>query len=237
MSIRGGISLIVRALYPTIMGFGSRLKNSFVTGLVVITPLVVTVYVIDFMRRIAVGFVNPFIRDYGLARYTANIELLAQIIALASVFFVIVVLGYTARWSITQRAIWQISRAVTFIPLVGTLYNSVTQVSNAIVDRSTKYDRAVLVEYPRTGMYMIGLVTGESDPVVETVTGSKTYAVYVPNAPNPVSGRLLLLPEEQIHEVDMSVGQGLRTVITTGMGGSREDLSPIDAPVPLSQQS
>lgn len=204
------------------MSVGSQIKSSFVAGLLLITPLVVTLYVLDFLTRILLSSVTGIVRQTRLAQYTADIELLAQVITLCSVLVLIVLLGYVAKWSATRNVLGRFGRTVTLLPLVGTIYASVRQVSNALVDRSSRYDRAVLLEYPRDGMYMIGLVTGEVDPTVEDVAGESAYYVFIPNSPNPTAGRLLLVPDERIHEVDMSVGQGIRTIVTTGMGKTTE---------------
>jgi len=107
---------------------------------------------------------------------------------------------------------------VNVIPLVSTIYSSVRQVADALVERRTAYDSVVLVEYPREGVFSIGLVTGESPTPVADFAGQDVYNVFLPNSPNPTGGRLVLLPEDQVHEIDMSVRRGMRLVVTTGMG-------------------
>lgn len=199
-------------------------KRSFVTGLLLLAPLAVTVYVLTLLAGWAVGLVDPVVEGTRLASYTADNVLAAQIVAVAVVLGVVTALGGVAQWSVGGRVFGSVGRVVNFIPLVGTIYSSVRQVAGALVDAETRYDRVVLVEYPREGIYCIGLVTANAPPDAETVAGEPAVTVYLPNSPNPTGGRLLLVPTSEVHEVDMTVRRGLRLLVTTGMGS--EDGSP-----------
>jgi len=85
------------------------------------------------------------------------------------------------------------------------------------------------VEYSREGLYSIGLVTGESPAAVEAVTDRATYNVFLPNSPNPTGGRLVPVPEDRVHEIDLSVRRGMRILVTTGMGDGEPSALPDDA--------
>lgn len=200
------------------MTLASRLKNSFVAGLLLVAPLVVTALVGRVLVGWTLGIVNPIVQATGLAAYVANDVLLAQILAVALVLVTITVLGFLAQWTVGQRVFGGVGRIVNFIPLVNTVYSSVRQVASSLVDRDSRYESVVLVEYPREGVYSIGLVTAESPKAVETVAGEEAYNVFLPNSPNPTGGRLLVVPADQIHEIEMSVQEGMRQIVTTGMG-------------------
>jgi uncharacterized membrane protein len=135
---------------------------------------------------------------------------------------VVTLLGAAAQWSVGRRLFGSVGRVVNFIPLVDTVYGSVRQVATALVERENRYDTVVLVEYPREGVFSLGLVTGESPDAVETVAGGPAYNVFLPNSPNPTGGRLLVVPEGQVHEIDMSARRGLHMLVTTGMGAEEE---------------
>ena len=195
-------------------------KRSLVTGLLLLAPLAVTVYVLRLLAGWVVGLVDPVVEGTRLASYTDNNVLAAQVVAVVAVLVAVTLLGWLAQRSAGQRVFGSVDRAVNFIPLVDTIYSSVRQVASALVDAETRYDRVVLVEYPREGIYCVGLVTANAPPDVETVAGEQAVTVYLPNSPNPTGGRLLLVPASEVHEVDMSVRRGLRLLVTTGMGSA-----------------
>jgi uncharacterized membrane protein len=200
------------------MRLTAGLKSSFVSGMLLIAPMVLTLYVLNVLVNWSFQFVNPVVQGTRLTRYTGNVEVVAQLLAVVLIVGSITLLGYVAKRSVGRHVFGNIGRVVNVIPLVSTIYSSVRQVADALVERRTAYDSVVLVEYPREGVYSIGLVTGESPTPVADFAGQDVYNVFLPNSPNPTGGRLVLLPEDQVHEIDMSVRRGMRLVVTTGMG-------------------
>ncbi|WP_254529186.1 DUF502 domain-containing protein [Natrinema gelatinilyticum] len=204
------------------MKLTAAIKKSFVAGLILVAPLAVTLYVLRFLVNWLLQFVTPVVRTARLAQYTGNVEIVAEFLAVVLILTAIVILGFFTRLSVGRQLFGNIGRLINVVPLVSTIYSSVRQVADSLVERKTGYESVVLVEYPREGVYMIGLVTGESPAPVENVAGQDVYNVFLPNSPNPTAGRLVLLPEDQVHEVDMSVRRGMRLVVTTGMGDEPE---------------
>jgi uncharacterized membrane protein len=201
------------------MKLTNTLKSSFVAGVILITPLAVTLYVLYVVVNWSLQFVNPVVQSTRLTQYTANIEVVAQLVAVLSILAGISLLGYLAQKSLGKQLFGSVGRVVNLVPLVSVIYGSVRQVANSLVERRTDYEGVVLVEYPREGIYSIGLVTGESPDTVEHYAEEEVYNVFLPNSPNPTAGRLVLLPETEVHELDMSVRQGMRLIVTTGMNG------------------
>jgi uncharacterized membrane protein len=208
------------------MTLSSRIKSSFVAGLILVAPLAVTLYVLRFLVNWSLQFVTPIVRAAGLAQYTRNVEVVAQLLAVVLIVATVVALGFLAQQSVGRHLFGNVGRLINVVPLVSTIYGSVRQVADSLVERKTGYESVVLVEYPREGVYMIGLVTGESPRAVEEVAGQDVYNVFLPNSPNPTAGRLVLLPEDQVHETDLSVRRGMRLIVTTGMGDDRESVPP-----------
>lgn len=208
----------------------SRLKESFVAGLILVAPLAVTLYVLRVLVSWSLQFINPVVAELGLIETTANIELAAQALAVLLIFAVITVLGLLAQWSVGKHLFGNLGRTINVIPLVSTIYGSVRQVATSLVESGSQFQRAVLVEYPREGVYSIGLVTGEGRASIDEVAGERAYSVFLPNSPNPTAGRLVMVPESQIHETDMSVREGMRMVVTTGIGSEEESLDAYDEP-------
>jgi len=210
------------------MGPISRLKESFVAGLILVAPLAVTLYILRILVSWSLQFINPVVAELGLIETTANVELAAQVLAVVLIFGVISALGLLAQWSVGKHLFGNLGRTVNVVPLVSTIYGSVRQVATSLVESGSQFERTVLVEYPREGVYSIGLVTGEGRAGIDEVAGERAYPVFLPNSPNPTAGRLVMVPESQIHETDMSVREGMRMVVTTGIGGDDEKLDTYD---------
>jgi uncharacterized membrane protein len=198
------------------MSLSGTLKRSFVGGLVLIAPLVITLYVLRLLVNWSLQFINPVVSGTRLTNYTANDQLLAQLLAVVLILGSITVLGWMAQRRWGQQLFGGFGRAIYFVPLISTIYTSIRQVADSLSKRDSQYDRVVLVEYPREGIYAIGLVTGEATGLGETE--EPLYHVFLPNSPNPTGGRLAMVPESQLQETDLSVRGGIRRVITTGIG-------------------
>lgn len=212
------------------MALTDSLRQSFVAGLILLAPLVVTAYVLRVLAVWSLTFVNPLVRETRLAQYTANIELVAQAVAVVVILAAVTALGFGARWSVGRRLFGRVGRVVNIVPLVNVIYAGVRQVATALVERETAYERTVLVEYPREDNYAIGFVTGESPSAVQAVTGEPAFNVFLPNSPNPTGGRLVVLPASQVHEIDLSVRRALRLVVTTGIGNDEPAALPAGQP-------
>lgn len=205
------------------MGLRGKLRYSFITGLVLVLPLVITVYILYVLSGFALQVLDPIVEGTDLESYTANVGIAARVVAAAFLVLLITLLGALAQRESGQRLFGEIGRSVSLIPVVRTIYSTVRQISTSVTGVETSYDTLVLVEFPRKGVYSIGLVTGESPEAVEEVARANVYNVFLPSSPNPAGGRLVLVPEEQLHEVDLSVRQGLGLLMTTGARPNQAD--------------
>jgi len=210
------------------MGARSYLKDGFVAGLILIAPLVVTLYVVTLLVGWSSQFLDPVVAELQLIGYTGDVEVLAKVLAALLIVAGITALGLVAEWSVGRHLFGNVGRTVYFVPLVSTIYGSVRQVASALVERESRFERVVLVEYPREGLYSIGLVTGDGTASVDDVTGERSYPVFLPNSPNPTAGRLVMVPQSQIHDTEMSVREGMRMIVTTGIGTEDESLEAYD---------
>lgn len=209
------------------MGLVTRFKSDFLTGLLLLAPLAVTLFVLHFAFTRLFAFLRPVVDATRLAEYTANIELVALLITAVVMVGFIVGIGALADRSIGRRLFGGFDRLVGFIPLVNVIYTGVRQVGRALAEREHRYESVVLVEFPRTGMYSIGFVTGDAPPAAMVPGNEKVYNVFVPNSPNPTGGRLVLVPESQVYPTELQVGQGIRLVVTTGITSERAELEDL----------
>lgn len=203
------------------------LRNSFLAGLVLVAPLFITIVALQFVFGWLTGFVDPLVQASGLLELTGNNELVAQVLALGILVGAIVFVGFITQWSLGERVFGGVDRAINFIPLVRVIYTSVRQVSDSLMSQQSRFESVVLVEYPREGLYTLGFVTNDSPQPVQTETGP-AYNVYFPNSPNPTNGLLVMVPEEEITEIDMSPRRGIRLLVTTGMAETTDDLDALE---------
>jgi uncharacterized membrane protein len=201
------------------MSLATRLRSSFVTGLLLVTPLAVTVFVLDFVFDNLTTVLDPIVGATRLTNFTGNVEFLAQVLAAVILAVGLTALGYLVSYELGQRLFGGFERGVRLVPLVRTIYFGVRQVSESLTRQTEGFDRVVVVEYPREGLFSIGFVTNEGPAEVETATDSDDlYTVFVPHSPNPTAGALVMADPEDVYEVDMSVRRGIRLVVTTGLG-------------------
>ncbi|QPV63610.1 DUF502 domain-containing protein [Halosimplex litoreum] len=210
------------------MPLTSRLKESFVAGLILVAPLAVTLYILRILVSFSLQFIDPLVAELGLIETAANVELAAQILAVVLIVAVVTALGLLAQWSIGRHLFGNLGRTINIVPLVSTIYGGVRQVATSLVDTGSQFERTVLVEYPRDDVYSIGFVTGEGTASFDEATGDRAHSVFLPNSPNPTAGRLVMVPESEIHETDMSVREGMRMIVTTGIGGEAEGVDAYD---------
>lgn len=206
------------------MGLSDTLKKSLIAGIALVAPLVVTLVAIRLIFSWLRGILNPIIQGTGLATLTGNIEIAAEIGALCILLLGITVLGYLAQRSGGARLFDLLDRLIGIIPMVSVVYSSVRQVSDALVKRESRYESVVLLEYPRDGLYVLGFVTSESPEAVTDALGREAFNVYIPNSPNPTQGRFMLVPTDEVIELDMSVSRSIRLLVTTGIAENQEEL-------------
>jgi uncharacterized membrane protein len=209
------------------MSLATRLRNSFITGLFLVAPLAVTLFVLQFAFEWVATTIRPVVRQVQpfLATtldYSGDLVLVSQVLSALLIAIAITFAGYLASKSLGQRLFGGFERGIRLIPLVRTIYFGVRQVSESLTESTESYDRVVLVEYPRERHWMLGFVTSESPRSVSRTTDEDLLTVFIPHSPNPTVGKLMMVPEDELWELDMSVRRGFRIIVTTGL--SAEDM-------------
>jgi uncharacterized membrane protein len=203
------------------MRIKTTLKSNFVAGLILVAPLVVTLFVLRTITGWISGTLTPVITGTRLETFTANNVFLAQVLLLVVLVAAIVAVGSLAQRSVGRRFFGKTGRVVDFLPVFRTIYGTVRGMATSVSSRGSDFESVVYVEYPTKGVYRLGLVTGESPGDLESVAGEPAYNVFFPGSPNPTQGALNLIPESELHESDMSVRAAIRFLMTTGMDGKK----------------
>lgn len=197
-----------------------NLKKNFFTGIMILLPAIVTVWIVEFLvvrlNRIvlepAVKHLPSYIGADFLLEGTIKIAILGLII------FIIAFIGFGTRVLFLSKFFSYWERKFYQIPMVGKIYSSTKDMSQAFLGQSKGiFTRVVLVEFPHPGTYAIGFVTSESHEEIQDRTMAKIINVFLPTTPNPTSGFLLLIPEERLLNLDMSIDEGLKLVVSGGI--------------------
>jgi len=189
-----------------------RLRGDLLTGIVVLAPLVVTLYIFVQLFLKVDRLLGRFIRPLPGGKEVPGLGFLAVVVLL-------VLVGMLARSVVGRTAIRAGEKLLTRIPLVNRVYLAVRQISQALLSgRRVPFRQVVLVEFPRKGVYCLGLVTSEAWEGIEVAGGKEDLlAVFLPTTPNPTSGFLLFVPAEEVIPLEIKVEDALKMVISGGM--------------------
>ncbi|MGC9363594.1 MAG: DUF502 domain-containing protein [Fidelibacterota bacterium] len=182
----------------------TSVRNKLVAGILALIPVVFTY----FFLKAFIGFfdrmINPLLEPY----LGFHIPGLGLIVSLVAIYF----LGVFITNILGRSLLAFVEKWLNYIPLVRTVYQTSKQIASAFSMTQTGFERVVFVEYPRSGAWTIGFVTGQS----RGKDGTIFVHLYLTTTPNPTSGWALFVPEEDVVPSEMTVEQGLKAVISGG---------------------
>ncbi|MCB1119739.1 MAG: DUF502 domain-containing protein [Chlamydiia bacterium] len=205
------------------------MKKSFVTGLIILLPLaltlVVVVFVLNLLTKPFVGVVQGVMNHYGILTtgfWIFSAEqiqfVVSQILILVAMTGVTVLLGFIARWVLFNWLLKVWDFVMHRIPLVRSIYKTSQDVIHTIFISDTKsFKQVALVPFPQENTYSIGLVTSETVGHFFPNIGEDMMAVFVPTTPNPTSGYLVLYPKKDVKLLSMPVEEAFKYVISCGV--------------------
>ncbi|MFC5301464.1 DUF502 domain-containing protein [Azospira restricta] len=191
------------------------MRRYFVTGLLIWVPLAITAWVLSLI----VGTMDQSLRLLPAAFHPKN-ALGVDLPGVGAVLtlLIIFVTGVLAANFIGQHLVVWWERLLARIPVVNSIYKSVKQVSDTLFSPSgNAFRQALLVQYPREGAWTIAFLTGQPGGDVANHLTGDYVSVYVPTTPNPTSGFFLMLPKQDVVELDMSVDEALKYIISMGV--------------------
>lgn len=218
---------------PDQQPLGSRLqedlKNDLIAGLLVVIPLATTIWLATTVSRFVLAFLTSIPKQFNPFN-TLN-PLLQELINLSLGLLVpllgILLIGLMAR-NIVGRWLLEFGEGTLLrIPLAGSVYKTLKQLLETFLrDNSTRFRRVVLVEYPREGLFAIGFVTGVPGASIQSDFQETMLSVFIPTAPNPTTGWYAVVPERSVRDIELSVEDAFRTIISAGI------VSPEDREAP-----
>ena len=193
-----------------------RIRNYFITGLVVASPIGITIYIgwwfIDFVDR----NIKPLIPQ----AYNPETYLPFPIpgLGLVGVVLFLIILGALTANLFGRALIRFGERIVDRMPVIRSVYGTLKQIFETVVASDSKsFSDVVLVEYPRKGLWAIAFVSGENKSEIQKKIEDEVVNIFLPTTPNPTSGFLLFVPKKDLIYLDMTPDQGAKYVISAGL--------------------
>lgn len=207
------------------------LKNDLIAGLLVVIPLATTIWLATTVSRFVLAFLtsipkqfNPFITLNPLLQDLINLALGLTVPLLGILLIGLMARNIVGRW-LLEFGEGTLSR----IPLAGSVYKTLKQLLETFLrDNSKRFRRVVLVEYPREGLFSVGFVTGVVGPSLQAELEEPLLSVFIPTAPNPTTGWYALVPESSVRDLNLSVEDAFRTIISAGIVNPDEREAPVN---------
>jgi uncharacterized membrane protein len=197
--------------------FFVALRNAFFTGLFLLAPLGVTILVLNFLLDNIGAPASKVFFAWLTTRLPDAANYLVSLISMLIVMALITVLGFASRYLFGRWLFVHAEGLILRVPGISLVYRGTKQIVDTF--RSQKkavFQKVVLVEFPRPGAYAIGFLTSSAAGEVRARLGEGMVNVFVPTTPNPTSGFLVICPARDVIELEMSVGDGMKMIISGG---------------------
>ncbi|MCQ9208320.1 MAG: DUF502 domain-containing protein [Omnitrophica bacterium] len=196
----------------------NRIKNNFLTGLVVILPVLLTIAIFAFLaKKVNENILNPMIKMVGLDFYNSYWVYLAKSASFVIVVSLVVLVGLATRLLLLRKFFGFWERLLSRMPMIGKIYITIKEISQAFLGQGKHvFEKVVLVEYPRKGIYSLGFLTTKGCKEIQEKTEIDIVYVFLPTAPNPTNGFFLIIPMREIIPLEMSVADGFKLVVSGG---------------------
>ncbi len=191
-------------------------RNAFISGVFLLAPLIVTVWAFGKIVDIIGGTFWPIYQQY-LPQTLQKLPFVWDLIATIVVLLLVTAFGFLSNYVFGKFFFSIAERAILRIPGVGSVYQSIKQIVATFGSQNRNvFSKVVMIEFPRKGVWAVGFLTNKSHSEAHSLIGPEVWTVFVPTTPNPTSGFLLLIPKQDIIELEMSVGDGMKMIISGG---------------------
>jgi uncharacterized membrane protein len=187
-----------------------KIRNYFITGIFVLIPMGITLYltlfIISISSKILPREINP---NYYLPYNIPGLEIIISII-------LITFIGWLSLSFLGKRFLEIFNNILKKIPILRTIYSAISQMTETFTQKNSDSKSVVLVEYPRKGSWAVGFATKDNKGEISNKTKKKLVNVFVPTTPNPTSGFLLMFPKDEVIYLDMSFEDASKFIVSAG---------------------
>ncbi|MFV0244651.1 MAG: DUF502 domain-containing protein [Qingshengfaniella sp.] len=203
---------------PRKSGLWGGLRASFLTGIVVIAPIGLTVYLLWTVIGWIDAFVLPLVPQIWRPEHYIGINLRGVGVIFFLIFTILV--GWIAKGLIGRSMIRWAERLVYRMPVVRSIYTGLKQIAETVfAQQDANFEKACLIEYPRKGVWAVGFISTRAKGEISHTLGdgAPMLSIFVPTTPNPTSGFLLFAPATEVIELKMSIEDAAKLVISAGL--------------------
>jgi uncharacterized membrane protein len=211
------------ALEPTSSHLGARLRGYFLTGLIIVGPVAITVYVVWWFINLIDGWVKPLIPQAYLPEN--YLPFTVPGVGLIFGIFALMVIGALTANLFGRTIVSYGEMMLDRMPVVRGVYKLLKQIFTTVFSKAgTSFKRVGLIEFPRRGLYAIVFISSEPPAEVKEKVGNdeELMTVFLPNAPNPTTGFVLFMPKKDVTLLDMAVEDGAKLVVSAGLVAPRQ---------------
>ena len=188
----------------------AKLRNYFITGIVVLVPIGITLYLTKFFISISSKLIPSNINPNNYLPYSIpGLEIFL------SVIFITIIGGLSLSF-IGKKVLQFVNDLFKRIPILRTIYSAIGQMTETFAPKRKNKKSVVLIEYPRKGSWAVGFVTKENKGEISQKTNRNLVNVFVPTTPNPTSGFLLMFPKDEVIYLDMSFEEASKFIVSAG---------------------
>ncbi len=205
------------------------MKKYFITGLVILLPLAVTiaivVFIVNFLTKPFIGIVSGFLRDFNIINkgflFLSPDQVVlygSKLLILICLFVFTLFLGMIARWFFFKALLTVSDKILHRIPLINKVYKTTQEIIKTIfVTDKSSFKQVVMVPFPMGGSYVMGLIARESPQTCSDKATAELFSVLVPTTPNPTTGFLLMYKKEDIIFLDLKPEQAIKYIVSCGV--------------------
>ncbi len=205
------------------------MKKYFITGLVILLPLVITIVVVVFIIKL---LTNPFMgvissilshfhiieQGFLFLKPEQLIRLTSQLLILALLFLITVGLGIITRWFFINSLMSLGDKILHRIPVINTVYKTTQDIIKTLfVSDKSSFKQVVMVPFPKEGIYTMGLIARDAPKVCSEKANAHLVSVLIPTTPNPTTGFLLMYPKEELIYVDIKPEEAIKYIVSCGV--------------------
>ena len=211
-----------------------RMRKHLITGLIILLPLALTIFIISFVVNFLtnpfMGIVSHFLAKTELANRgflflspEQTIKFGSQLIILICLFFVIWFLGIIARWFLVNWILQLGDKILHRVPLINKVYKTTKDIITTLFGQGqNSFKQVVMVPFPATGIYAIGFLSQVAPENCSEAAGEKMHSVFVPTAPNPTTGFVVMYKLNEIRHLEMKVEEAIKYIVSCGMVAPQE---------------
>jgi uncharacterized membrane protein len=192
-----------------------RFRNYFIAGIVVLIPIGITFYItlffISISSKILPKEINP---NYYLPYNIPGLEIIISL-------FIITIIGWISLSFIGKKLLSLFNHLLNKIPILRTIYSALGQMTETFTKKENIKKNVVLIEYPRKGIWAVGFATKKNQGEISSKTKKSLINVFVPTTPNPTSGFLLMVPEDELIYLDLTFEEASKFIVSAGTSNTK----------------